>query len=435
MLFVLANPLRKWCSARRAMFFRLKPSGPRTYLQIVENRREDGVHRQHVIATLGRADELAASGALASLLASGARLCDQVMLLSALERDAEGLHLSTRRIGGPLLFGRLWEQTGCEAVIKELLAGRGFELDVERAIFATVLHRLFVSGSDRVCDKWIEDYAVPGVNGLALHHLYRSMAWLGEELDALYGGQAHATPFAPRCVKDQIEEALFARRRDLFSELSVVFMDTTSLSFEGAGGETLGQRGHSKDHRPDLMQLILCVVIDSKGRPVCTEIMPGNTADVSVLLPTIDRLRHRFAIGRVCVVADRGMISAATITALEERKLEYILGARERSSAVVRRLVLEDEHSLTPLLVDRARGETQLFVKEVKLGTARYILCRNEAEAERERNERQGSHRTRRRQPGKAVEAFDRGFGLGGHFILTSRSYRGHQHHKPASHL
>src|SRR3954471_19428209 len=134
-----------------AMFFRLKPSGPRTYLQIVENRREDGAHRQHVIATLGRADELAASGALASLLASGARLCDQVMLLSALERDVEGLRLSTRRIGGPLLFERLWEQTGCAAVIRELLAGRGFELDVERAIFATVLHRLFASGSDRAC--------------------------------------------------------------------------------------------------------------------------------------------------------------------------------------------------------------------------------------------------------------------------------------------
>ncbi|MDO9714785.1 transposase, partial [Paracraurococcus sp. LOR1-02] len=87
-------------------------------------------------------------------------------------------------------------------------------------------------------------------------------------------------------------------------------MDTTSISFEGAGGETLGQRGHSKDHRPDLMQLILCVVIENEGRPICTEIMPGNTADVSVLLPTVDRLRHRFAIGRVCVVADRGMISA-----------------------------------------------------------------------------------------------------------------------------
>src|SRR5690348_1131106 len=370
------------------MFFRLKPSGPRTYLQIVENRREGGAHRQHVIATLGRADELAASGALAALLASGARLCDQAMLLSAL--DADGLHLSARRLGGPLLFERLWEETGCRAVIEDLLAGRRFEFAVERAAFATVLHRLFVAGSDRACERWIEDYVIPGTDGLALHQLYRAMAWLGEELDAADGGQAHATPLAPRCVKDQIEEALFARRRDLFSELSVVFMDTTSLSFEGAGGETLGQRGHSKDHRPDLMQLVLCLVIDAAGRPICTEIMPGNTADVRILLPTIDRLRHRFAIGRVCIVADRGMISAATIEGLEERGLEYILGARERSDRVVRQVVLADEHAFTPLLVERAHGaETQLFAKEVRHAGRRYIVCRNEAEAEKDRADRQ----------------------------------------------
>jgi Transposase DDE domain len=117
--------------------------------------------------------------------------------------------------------------------------------------------------------------------------------------------------------------------------------------------------------------------------------LPGNTADATVLLPVVDRLRERFHISRVCVVADRGMISAATIAALEERKLEYILGARERSSAVIRRFVLDDEQPLTPLLVERDRGETQLFVKEVKVGTARCILCRNAAEAERDRSERQ----------------------------------------------
>src|SRR5262245_53904249 len=266
----------------------------------------------------------------------------------------------------------------------ELLQDRGFEFAVERAVFASVLHRLFVSGSDRSCEKWMIDYRIAGIDGLQLHHLYRAMAWLGEEIAPAAAGE-----LAPRCVKDLIEERLFERRRDLFSVLSLVFMDTTSLSFYGAGGESLGAYGHSKDHRADLKQMILAVVVDGDGRPICTEMLPGNTADVTVLLPVVDRLRERFHIGRVCVVADRGMISAATITALEERKLEYILGARERSSAVVRRLVLEDERPLTPLLVDRARGETQLFVKEVKLGAARYILCRNEAEAERERNKRQ----------------------------------------------
>ena len=103
-------------------------------------------------------------------------------------------------------------------------------------------------------------------------------------------------------------------------------MDTTSLAFYGAGADSLGAYGHSKDHRPDLKQMILAVVIDGEGRPTCTEMRPGNTADARVLVPIVDRLRERFHIGRVCVVADRGMISAATIAALEERKLEYILG-------------------------------------------------------------------------------------------------------------
>src|SRR5215203_1657350 len=128
------------------------------------------------------------------------------------------------------------------------LSGRSFEFAVERAVFATVLHRIMVSGSDRACETWMADSDIPGVDGLALHHLYRAMAWLGEEVPA--DEQGGATPFAPRTVKDLIEERLFARQRDLFSELSVVFMDTTSLSFVGAGGETLGERGYSKDHRP-----------------------------------------------------------------------------------------------------------------------------------------------------------------------------------------
>ena len=103
--------------------------------------------------------------------------------------------LLAKRLGAPLLFGRLWEKTGCKAVIDGLLAGRLFEFPVERAVFATVLHRLMVSGSDRACEKWLADYDIPGVDGLALHHLYRAMAWLGEELPPEQ--QAGATPFAP----------------------------------------------------------------------------------------------------------------------------------------------------------------------------------------------------------------------------------------------
>jgi hypothetical protein len=367
------------------MFFRLKKSGERTYVQIAENKREGAAVRQSVIANLGRADQLAASGALASLIASGAKLTDQVLLISALDQDAEGaLSVAAQRIGGPLLFGRIWERLGIGAVFADLLKERAFEFPVERAAFVATLHRVFVSGSDRDCASWMEDYEIPGAEGLDLHHFYRAVAWLGEELE-----EKPAEALAPRCVKDLIEERLFERRRDLFTDLSAVFMDTTSLSFYGEGGETLGEHGYSKDYRPDLKQMILGLIVDGDGRPICTEMWPGNTADVTTLLSVVDRLRQRFSIGRVCVVADRGMISAATIARLEERKLEYILGARERSDAVVRKIVLENDDPFVPLLVERKAGETQLFVKQVKLEGNRYIVCRNEQEAENDRKERE----------------------------------------------
>ena len=367
------------------MFFRLKKSGERAYVQIVENKRVDGAVRQSVIATLGRADELDASGALASLLVSGAKLTDQVLLINALDEDADGaLSAQTKRIGGPLLFGKIWERLGIADVLGDLLRERAFEFAVERAVFVATLHRIFVSGSDRDCSSWMEDYDIAGSDGLELHHFYRAMAWLGEEME-----EKSEDALAPRCVKDVIEEKLFDKRRDLFADLSAVFMDTTSLSFYGEGGETLGEHGYSKDYRPDLKQMILALIVDGNGRPICTEMWPGNTADVTTLLPVIDRLRQRFSIGRVCVVADRGMISAATIAGLEARKLEYILGARERSDAIVREIVLENDAPFVPLLLERKAGETQLFVKQLTIEGKRYIVCRNEAEAEKDRKDRE----------------------------------------------
>ncbi|HEY1431944.1 MAG TPA: transposase [Stellaceae bacterium] len=152
-------------------------------------------------------------------------------------------------------------------------------------------------------------------------------------------------------------------------------MDTTSLYFEGEGGATLGERGHSKDYRPHLNQMIVGVIIDQDGRPICSEMWPGNTAKpapgldpgVTTLIPVIDRLRNRFAIDRVCVVADRGMISAATIAALEQRGLDYILGVRERGTKEVREVIMADPTPSVPLMIPRnGRPDTELQAKEVR---------------------------------------------------------------------
>ena len=367
------------------MYFRRKTSAGRAYLQIVESRRDGDQVRQQVIATLGRFEELQASGQLERLVRSGARFAAKAMVLSAASDDA-AIKIAVRRIGPALVFERLWEETGCRAVIAELAGKRKHGFALERAVFLTVLHRLFVSGSDRAADRWREDYAIAGVEGLDLHHLYRAMAWLGEELPEKE--QDGRTPFAPRCLKDVVEERLFAHRRDLLTRLDLVFMDTTSLYFEGAGGQTLGQHGYSKDHRPDLRQMILAVLIDGDGRPVCSEMWPGNTADVTTLIPVIDRLRRRFDIARVCVVADRGMISAETMAELEARRLLYILGVRERTDKLVRELVLDDPAPFVPLTMKKRGKEIDYEAKTVMLAGRRYIVCRNHQEAEKDAADR-----------------------------------------------
>ena len=163
-----------------------------------------------------------------------------------------------------------------------------------------------------------------------------------------------------------------------------MFVDTTSLSFYGkGGGRSAGSHSRiSTRSRPDDL-----ACRRYRWCPICTE--PGNTADVTVLVLVVDRLRARFGITRACFVADRGMISADTIAALEERGMDYILGARERSSSVVRDIVLNDDVPLVPLALDRQHGETQLWVKEVRVGQQRYIVSLNEAEAKKERADRQ----------------------------------------------
>src|SRR5512143_1572934 len=372
------------------MFFRTKTSGSRSYLQIVENHWENGRTRQRVLATLGRLDQLQQTGQLDALLVSGARLAQSILLLSA---HAKGQlpTITTRRIGPALIFQRLWQETGCQRVIQQLLDGRRFECEVERAIFLTVLHRLCDPGSDRAADKWRSDYQIEGCDPLQLHHLYRAMAWLGEELPE--DQQKDKTPFARRCTKDRIEEGVFEHRRDLFSGLQLVFFDTTSIYFEGDGGEDLGQRGHSKDHRPDLFPMVVGAVLDGQGRPLCGEPWPGNTTDVKTLVPIVDRLRSRFGIGRVCIVADRGMISRETIEALEqeERGWLYILGARMRTQNEVRDEVLGRAGRYRVVHPKRAESKapTPLDVKEVWVDERRYIVCRNEDEARKEAADRE----------------------------------------------
>jgi len=132
-------------------------------------------------------------------------------------------------------------------------------------------------------------------------------------------------------------------------------------------------------------------VLDERGRPICSELWPGNTADVKTLIPVVNRLRKRFSIGRLCIVADRGMIRAETVAALESGRygeVRYILGARMRRQKEVAGEVLSRAGRYRVVRDDRGR-ETDLKVKDVVVGDHRYIVCLNEKQAERDRQNRE----------------------------------------------
>jgi transposase len=366
------------------LFARIKKSGKYQYLQIVENRKEKGKVKQRVIATIGRMDQLQTKGRVEILIRSLSRFSERAMLILTGQSDVSA---EAVKVGPPIIFERLWKETGINKAIKGLLQDRRFEFDVERAIFLTVLHRLMVSGSDRFCERWRRDYLIEGTEDLDLHHLYRAMTFLGEELK----DQKDATPFAPRCNKDLIEEMVFYDQRDLFSELELVFFDTTSIYFEGRGGETIGQKGFSKDHRPDLNQMVVGAIIDDKGRPICCEMWPGNTTDVKTLIPVVDRVQKRFGIHRFCIVADRGMISAETIKELEDHNVAYILGTRMRRVKEIKLDVLSRGGRYKKVYPEgvTSKDPAPLKVKQVLHNKKRYIVCLNSRQARKDARDRE----------------------------------------------
>jgi len=112
---------------------------------------------------------------------------------------------------------------------------------------------------------------------------------------------------------------------------------------------------------------------------------------VKTLVPIVDRLQKRFQIGRVCVVADRGMISERTIVELDERNWLYILGARMRTHAEVRDEVLSraGRYQVVHPKGPSKKDPSPLQVKEVMIWDRRYVVCRNEDQATKDAADRE----------------------------------------------
>jgi transposase len=187
-------------------------------------------------------------------------------------------------------------------------------------------------------------------------------------------------------VREQLDEELFLRERDLFSQtLDLVFIDTTSTFIYRSEETPLRRRGYSRDRRPDQPQVVICLLVDRAGWPIAWDLLPGNTADRPALVAMIERLRKRFHSRRVIVVADRGMISADTIRLLEQDEtapFDFILGCKLRHDREVRDQVLSRAGRYQSVA-------DNLEVKQVEVEARRYVVCRNPIEAKKDAAARQ----------------------------------------------
>jgi hypothetical protein len=275
------------------------------------------------------------------------------------------LQAEWNKVWGPVLvFERLWEELELPALLHGPVRRRRLGFDFERVILAIVLQRLLAPGSDRAGTKWIDTVHARGFAALRLEHYYRALRVLWRH-------------------KARVEQALYQKGLDLFNQpLDLVFFDTTSLYFEGRSPAGLARLGKSKDHRPDHPQVILGGLMRRDGLPIACEVWPGNTADVTRLTVIAAVLRKRFAIERVVVVCDRGMVSKKTLDALTVQGFSYIVGMKMRGLLEVRAEVLARAGRYHVV-------RENLQVKEVRVEDRRYVVCVNPDEAVKDRQDRE----------------------------------------------
>lgn len=345
------------------MFLRVKRGGnkrhPHDYLQIVESYRDGKTVRQRVIASLGRLDELKARGQIDALVRSFSRFSES---LAVIEKASDITGCMSYLWGPVTVFERLWRKQGLDEILGRLSRDRRYRFDVGRTAFALALHRIVAPGSDLACTRWLRHLEGEGLREIALQHLYRTVGFLSE-------------------VRADLEQELFFRDRDLFSgPLDLVFLDTTSIYGYRDRETPLRKRGHSRDHRSDLPQVVVAVVVDRRGWPISWDVFPGNTHDTKAFRSVVKGLRERFEIGRVIVVCDRGMTSEQNLALLAEDRdapMDYIVGCRMRNVREVKEEVLSRRGRYHKV-------SENLKVKAVRVGERRYVICVNEEEASKD---------------------------------------------------
>lgn len=353
-----------------------------TYVQLAHNARDaqTGQPRADVLYTFGRADALDVD-AIRRLTKSLSRFLtpeEALRIQGTTDGEAPLRFLKSVPMGGAYLLRALWEQLGIPEALSQCMKDRSFTSPVEWATFAMVANRALCPDSKRGVEEWVrEDVALGNPEPIELQHLYRAMDILLEYREIIH------------------KEVFFAVADLLNLEVDLIFFDTTSTYFEMDEEDAgLRQYGHSKDHRPDLPQVVIGLAVTKEGIPVKCWTMPGNTSDMK----TVEKIKNDllgWKLGRCVWVMDRGMSSEENRLVLQKAGGHYVIGEKLRDNQEVHKEVLAKRGRFTAI-------RENLEIKEVIIGDGerrrRFVLVHNPEEAKKDKA-------TREKTLGKIAEA------------------------------
>jgi transposase len=299
-------------------------NGPKeyTYIKVVESVRENGRPVQKTVLNLGNVDQWPDDRV--------AKLCcllKEFVGIGSAESPRlrlEDVKMEDPRVLGPYLpLAHIWDELNLDATLDGLLKNTKLGAAARDCIKVMVLTRLVKPLSKRaVCEMAVNKVQIPGIDASKLpeHMYYRALSFLST-------------------VRTEIEKTLHNRMTHLFNrDVSLVFYDLTSSYFEGDHCK-MARRGYSREHRPDLVQIEVGLMVDAEGLPIGHEVFEGNVNDVSTVLGTLDRLKDTFGVCRCVFVGDDGMASKANMDAIGEKGFEYITSLSLGNSKIGKELL------------------------------------------------------------------------------------------------
>lgn len=339
-----------------------KNSKGTAYYHLVESYRHDGKVKQRTLLSLGRVED----GKLDQLAEAISKHSDKISIFN-LAKDVDVK--DTYHLGPLLVIKRMMDELGVSQCLETIQAKHpklGF--DLQKVVFTQVCSRFLKPVSKlALYDNWLQRMYPKMIDqDIALQHIYRSMDLLCNH-------------------KEDIESYLFNYGKDLFSlNVDVVLYDLTTLRFESTRTDLgeLRQFGYSKEMRSDCTQVVLGLLTDTQGIPLCFEVHPGNTFEGNTLDGIVDRIGKKLSIRRFIFVADRGLFSFENLEHIKARNGEFIVGLK---IGTLKQDIKDDFYDLAKF----TWLNKELAIRETHLDGDRCIITWSKTRADRDRKARE----------------------------------------------